>query len=212
MAEKKYLDYTGFSYFVEKIKTLLTNKADKTLSNVDSSVFAEKVSASGAGGTPIVTTAGDGAAYTATVPNVTALSVGLTVTIIPHTVSTSTTPTLNLNSLGAKQIRRRLSNMATSQEAGYSASWLASGKPFTVKYDGTYWIVEDMTKPAAGDLYGNLAASKISAGTFAGQVVANASAVQTLTTKQVRNIYAGTEDMTAGTTALATGDIYIVYE
>ena len=56
------------------------------------------------------------------------------------------------------------------------------------------------------------AASTVSAGTFAGQVVANASAVQTLTAKQVRNIYAGTEDMTAGTTELATGDIYIVYE
>lgn len=55
-------------------------------------------------------------------------------------------------------------------------------------------------------------ASDITAGTFAGQVAANASAVQTLTTKQVRNIYAGTADMTAGTTELSTGDIYIVYE
>ena len=55
-------------------------------------------------------------------------------------------------------------------------------------------------------------ASDITAGTFAGQVVANASAVTDLTTKQVRNIYAGTADMTAGVTELATGDIYIVYE
>lgn len=55
-------------------------------------------------------------------------------------------------------------------------------------------------------------ASDITAGTFAGQVVANASAVTDLTTKQVRNIYAGTADMTAGITELATGDIYIVYE
>ena len=31
-------------------------------------------------------------------------------------------------------------------------------------------------------------------------------------TKQARNIYAGTSDMTAGTSTLATGDIYIVYE
>lgn len=55
-------------------------------------------------------------------------------------------------------------------------------------------------------------ASDITAGTFAGQVVANASAVTDLTTKQVRNIYAGTTDMEAGVTALTTGDIYIVYE
>lgn len=55
-------------------------------------------------------------------------------------------------------------------------------------------------------------ASDITAGTFAGQVVANASAVTDLTAKQVRNIYAGTTDMEAGVTALTTGDIYIVYE
>lgn len=45
-----------------------------------------------------------------------------------------------------------------------------------------------------------------------GKLVANTTAVQTLGTSQVRNIYAGTTDMTAGTTALATGDIYVVYE
>lgn len=28
----------------------------------------------------------------------------------------------------------------------------------------------------------------------------------------VRNIYAGTDDMTAGTTALVTGSVYLVYE
>lgn len=58
----------------------------------------------------------------------------------------------------------------------------------------------------------NQAASTITAGTLAGKVVANASAVSTTTDKQVRNIYAGTTDMTAGTTTLATGDIYVMYE
>lgn len=58
----------------------------------------------------------------------------------------------------------------------------------------------------------NQAASTITAGTFNGQVVANATAVQNIGIKQVRNIYAGTADMTSGTTELATGDIYIVYE
>ena len=55
-------------------------------------------------------------------------------------------------------------------------------------------------------------AANVAAGTFPGQVVANATAVATTGTKQVRNIYAGTSDMTAGTTTLATGDIYLVYE
>ena len=54
----------------------------------------------------------------------------------------------------------------------------------------------------------NQAASTITAGTFAGQVVANATAVATLGTKQVRNIYAGTAELTAGESALPSGDIY----
>jgi hypothetical protein len=58
----------------------------------------------------------------------------------------------------------------------------------------------------------NQAASTISAGTLGGTVVANASSVSGLGTKQVRNIHAGTSDLTAGTSALPAGDIYIVYE
>lgn len=58
----------------------------------------------------------------------------------------------------------------------------------------------------------NQAASTITAGTLAGQVVANATAVATYGTKQVRNIYAGTSSMTANSSALATGDIYLQYE
>lgn len=56
------------------------------------------------------------------------------------------------------------------------------------------------------------AASTITAGTFAGQVVANASAVATVGTAQVRNIRAGTADLTAGSSSLATGELYLVYE
>jgi len=54
----------------------------------------------------------------------------------------------------------------------------------------------------------NQAASTITTGTFGGAVVANASAVAALGTKQVRNIYAGTAELTAGTSELPSGDIY----
>jgi len=57
----------------------------------------------------------------------------------------------------------------------------------------------------------NQGANTITAGTLAGQVVANASAVTNLGTKQVRNIYAGTNDIGSGA-SLPTGDIYICYE
>lgn len=50
-------------------------------------------------------------------------------------------------------------------------------------------------------------ANKITAGTLAGRVIANASAVATLGNKQVRNIHAGT----GGISSLPTGDIYIQY-
>jgi hypothetical protein len=58
----------------------------------------------------------------------------------------------------------------------------------------------------------NHAASNVTAGTLGGQVVANATAVSTLTTAQVRNIKASTTDLTAGSSALTTGELYVVYE
>ena len=52
----------------------------------------------------------------------------------------------------------------------------------------------------------------VSAGTLGGQVQANAGAAAALGTAQVRNIRAGTADLTAGSSSLATGEIYLVYE
>lgn len=107
-----------------------------------------------------ITTAGTGSAYTATVPGITALTSGVSFIMVPHVVSASTTPTLNVNSLGAKNIKRRLSSISTSVQSGYSNTWLAKGTPFRVTYDGTQWIVEGLTKPAVADLYGTLSIEK----------------------------------------------------
>lgn len=48
-------------------------------------------------------------------------------------------------------------------------------------------------------------------GTFGGAVKANASAVSSLGTAQVRNVIISASDLTAGSSALATGDSYHVY-
>ena len=56
------------------------------------------------------------------------------------------------------------------------------------------------------------AASQVTEGTLGGKVCANATSAADVTQAQVRNIYAGTTDMTAGSSALATGTIYFVYE
>ena len=65
------------------------------------------------------------------------------------------------------------------------------------------------TFPAAAHKH---SAADVSAGTLGGQVQANAGAAAALGTAQVRNIRAGTADLTAGSSSLATGEIYLVYE
>lgn len=66
------------------------------------------------------------------------------------------------------------------------------------------------TFPTGGN--GTVSADNVTAGTLDGKVLANATTVATLSDKQVRNIYAGTVDMTPGVSPLPSGDIYIVYE
>lgn len=54
--------------------------------------------------------------------------------------------------------------------------------------------------------------SNLSGGTFAGQVNANATAAANLGTAQMRDVTISTVDLTPGTSPLATGAIYLVYE
>lgn len=49
-------------------------------------------------------------------------------------------------------------------------------------------------------------------GILAGLTTANSTSVATLSSIQIRNIYAGTVDMTDGSSVLASGDIYLCYE
>lgn len=54
-------------------------------------------------------------------------------------------------------------------------------------------------------------AGNIDAGTFADTAVKAKSGTD-YSTARVRNIYAGTSDLTAGSSSLASGNIYLVYE
>lgn len=100
-----------------------------------------------------VTTSGTGAAYTATVASIIELQNGVSFVMIPHVVSTTISPTLNVNGLGAKYIRRRVSNSTVTTATGASVDWLAASKPIRVMYDGTFWIA-DTIKTNATDLMG----------------------------------------------------------
>lgn len=120
-----------------------------------------------------VTTAGTGAAYTATIESITALETGLAFIMVPHTASTTTLPTLNLNGLGAKNLKRPVSGVISLTVADEDTSWLPAGKPVRVMYNGTCWVVDD-PKPSANDIYGTLAIDKGGTGaTTAAEALAN---------------------------------------
>lgn len=108
------------------------------------------------GGIPIVTTAGSGSAYTATIDGITSLKVGTKITIIPHVISAAYAPTLNVNSLGAKAIRMPVSYSSATTANGSTTTWLAKDKPVTLEYNGTYWLTIGLTRPSADYLSGTV--------------------------------------------------------
>ena len=125
----------------------------------------------GYGGIPIVETSGTGAAYTATVPNVLSFRKGMKVTIIPHVTSTTTSPTLNVNSLGAKSIRMPITYNTSATSVGSIDSWMVKNVPITLEYDGTYWKTISCPRPSAQYLYGAVPVSN--GGTGLTSVTAN---------------------------------------
>lgn len=102
-----------------------------------------------------ITTTGNSNAYSATVPWITELTTGVSFIMVPHVASTSTV-TLNVNGLGAKNIRRRISGYTSTTTNGSVTNWLKANKPVLMMYDGTYWIVSDLMQPNASDLYGTV--------------------------------------------------------
>lgn len=181
---------TTYGTATTTVDGLMSSLDKAALDNLDSLVGGVPVSdqissavsskADIANGQYIVTASSeDGVAYTATVPSITELTAGISFIMIPGVVSTSTTPTLNVNGLGAKNIRRRLSSLATNVQAGYTTDWIAVNCPFRVTYDGTQWIVEGLTKPAVADLYGTLSVDKGGTGaTTAADALTNLGAVK----------------------------------
>lgn len=101
-------------------------------------------------------TSGTGSAYTVNVPGLTELKNGMSITIIPHVVSTSRSATLNINGLGSKGITRRASGNSGASLAGASANWLSANYPITLVYNSSAnaWTAESLTKPDATDLNG----------------------------------------------------------
>lgn len=104
----------------------------------------------------IVKTSGSGTAYTATVNGIKSLTAGVNFIMIPHVVSASTAPTLNVNGLGAKAIRQPLTTNTSATAPGASNTWLVANKPVRVMFDGTYWKTIELPRPSATGLYGTV--------------------------------------------------------
>ncbi len=102
----------------------------------------------------------DGIAYTATVPDLTALENGLLLTIVPDVVSASTTITLNVNGLGAKSVRIPLSFNNAAYTTPRLETYFTADRPLTLQYDAYYlsgdgiWKVFGKGRTSAQDLYG----------------------------------------------------------
>ena len=91
--------------------------------------------------------------------------------------------------------------------AGHEAAYFATQEAMTAVEAEVDSLLDGTALPS--HLH---SASNITAGTFVGQVVADATATADLTVAQVRNIYAGTEELEAGVSTLPTGVLYIQYE
>ena len=87
-------------------------------------------------------TSTDGVAYTATLEGVDELYAGLVITIVPLAVSTNAAITLNVNNLGAKSVRVRTGNTTATLETPKTASWLSSGQPVRMTYNGALWVAD----------------------------------------------------------------------
>lgn len=110
--------------------------------------------------TAVSATSSDGVTYSATVSGITELTAGVSFVMIPNKISTSRTPTLNVNGLGAKSLRVKVSGYTGTTTAALTTNWLAPNKPIRVTYDGLWWVC-DMALPSASSMYGNVKAEDV---------------------------------------------------
>lgn len=117
-------------------------------------------------GTAVVeATSSDGVAYSATVPGVTELYAGLEITIIPNMASTTTAPTLDINGLGAKNVRLPVSTNTAMLAQPETESYFVDSRPVKLMYDAKFigkgaWVAVNKQRQSGSDLYGSVPIEK----------------------------------------------------
>lgn len=157
------------------LDTLTENKSDKTHTHADATTTAsgmmsstdkiklDNVEERATNGIQRVDMSSeDGAVWTATIDGVEELTNGKTFLFVPNRTSSSTTPTLNVNGLGAVTVKRKMSSGTATLCAPNTSTLFFANRPTLLLYDtatvnGTpYWIALEFTKPSATDLYGKV--------------------------------------------------------
>lgn len=102
----------------------------------------------------------DGISYTATVNGVSELYDGLEITVIPNTASAQPAITLNVNGLGAKNVRAKINGYNSANSGAIAAfdKWFGEGAPITLRYVAKFdnWQTVDFSRPSASGLYGTI--------------------------------------------------------
>lgn len=100
-------------------------------------------SSGGSGGIPAVTTEGTGAAYTATIPEITELYNGLTISVAFHTTNTTHLATFDLNGYGGTRIYTRNLAKSLNELASISPSSITTENPVQMMYYANRgWIID----------------------------------------------------------------------
>ena len=132
-----------------------------TVISAPEQLFVVSTNMRNAGATVVEATSSDGETYFATVPGVTELYAGLEVIIIPQLESTSETIMLDVNGLGAKNVRLPLSSNTTTLVMPEQPNYYTAGRPVKLRYDATWlnkgaWVVAERQRTSANDLYGSV--------------------------------------------------------
>lgn len=154
-----FVSLEGLARFWANIKQRLEGSANADLANVSAAAFAQKMREAELEAIYTAEST-DGVAYTVTVPGVTELKHGMRIWIIPSRNSSSTTPTLNVNGLGAHGMRLPLSFNNVASTMPKLATYFSAGKPMMLWYDESYahgqWKVFGKNRTSAQDLYGTV--------------------------------------------------------
>lgn len=142
------------------------------------------------------------------------LEIGITIHVKFTNQNTAASPTLNVNSTGAKAIVGMLSDTGSSSTSVTTPNW-AAGSVVSFTYDGTSWVMND----AYGRLptYSTITESELVAGTSTGTRVVTPKVIHDYVLSQMGDVagalvYKGTVSSGSSllNTALAKGWYYIV--